>query len=144
VFDKSARWYFPGQDVSTVMNTFTRAAQGQGIMLVPSGPSRWEGRGSEWAMGVSPKMHVMLQPDQQGFWLDVRIMADLGGGAIAIMVISWMFCFPIAIIWLVTANNSFGGRGDEALHNIHHPLQHLTGQPPLPAIGGGGGHPGWR
>jgi hypothetical protein len=140
VFSKTARWYFPGRDVQTVMHTVTGAAHAQGIMVQPSGPNRWEGTGSEWSMGVAPKLTIYVRPDQQGFWVDAYLNVDFGTGGILLLVMSWMVCFPVAIVYLILANQSFNEHAPRTIHAMYQPVSHMTGQPPMPAFGG---PPGW-
>lgn len=141
MFNKTARWYFPGGDVGTVMQTVSGAAHARGIIVGPTGPNRWEGTGGEWSMGVVPKLTLYVRPDQQGFWVEAHVGVDFGTGGIAIMILSWLFCFPLAIVYLVMANQSFDQNAQETIQAMYHPIAHLSGQPPMPTFGGP--PPGW-
>lgn len=129
MFAKNARWYFPGQDVQGVIHHIGGALYHAGITLAPSGPSRWEGIGTGGSYGLSPKLWISVMPDQGGFWLDVRLWADLDGGFLVPFVLMWMVCFPGAIIFLVLGNSSWTTRSNELLFTMQQPIAHLQSTP---------------
>ena len=135
VFSKNARWYFPTNDPNQILAALSQATQSRGIMLGPSGPSRWEGKGSEWGTGMSPKVTVMARPDQQGVWVETYVTVDFDGTGILLMYIAWVFCFPIAIVYLVFSHQKFEDRAQDMMNALQHSVAHLAGNPPAPTFG---------
>ena len=90
---------------------------------------RWQGTGTEVGYGFSPKVFVSVTPDQGGFWVDVRLWADLSGGTIVLLVLFWMFFFPAAIIYLVMGHSKWQSYAQYLMHAVHTPDAHLQGTP---------------
>lgn len=129
MLDKNTRWFFPGQDVQGVMNSIGGAVYQLGIHLAPSGPMRWQGEGPKGSYGLGPKLWVTVIPDQGGFWLDIRLWADLDVGYLVLFIVLWGFCFPGAILLMVLGSQSWTQRADELMLAMQQPVAHLQSTP---------------
>jgi hypothetical protein len=129
VYSKSARWFFPGQDVQGTVGQMGGALYHVGVNLAPSGPMRWQGLGPSGSYGLQPKLWVTIMPDQGGFWVNVNVSVEVGVGFIVLFALSWMFCFPVALLILLLSNSSFTQRSDEILYTMQHPVAHLMSTP---------------
>ncbi|MEQ9322419.1 MAG: hypothetical protein RIF41_24855 [Polyangiaceae bacterium] len=140
MFSKNGRWFFPAQDPNAIVGALGQACQSRGIMLAPSGPSRWEGKGSEWGTGMSPKVTVVARPDQQGMWVETYVTVDFNGSGILLMYLAWVCCFPVAIAYLIFSHQKFEDRAGDMMNALQQSVAHLAGNPPGPAFGS---PPGW-
>ena len=126
---KNARWFFHGQDVQGIVHQVGGALYHMGINLAPSGPMRWEGVGASGSYGISPKLWVSVMPDQGGFWLDVRLWAELDTGFMVMFALMWFFCFPAALLFLLLGNSSWTQRAEELMFTMQQPVAHLQSTP---------------
>ncbi|HHH29002.1 MAG TPA: hypothetical protein ENK57_11755 [Polyangiaceae bacterium] len=134
MFNKNARWYFPIQDPNQVVQALGQACQSRSIMLVPSGPSRWEGKGSPWGTGMSPKVTVMARPDQQGMWVEVHTTVDFDGTGILLIYLG-LLCLPIAIVYLILSHQKFEQNARDMMNALQQSVAHLAGNPQAAAFG---------
>jgi hypothetical protein len=129
VLDKTARWFFPNQDPQAVVNQIGGALYNMAVPLAPWGPLRWQGIGTSGSYGITPKVFLAVVPDQGGFWLDVRLQADLQMGPLILFVVLWASCFPIAIVLLLLGSQSWQRRADELVAAMQAPVAHLQSAP---------------
>ena len=129
VLSKSARWFFSGQDVQGIINQIGGALYHMGIGLVPSGPSRWQGEGPAGSYGMKPKLWVSVMPDQGGFWIDIRLWADVDVGFLVLFGAMWFVCFPAALLLLLLGNSSWSARSNELMMAMQQPVAHLQSTP---------------
>lgn len=129
MLNKNARWFFPGQDVQGTVHQIGGALYHVGINLAPSGPMRWQGEGAAGSYGLTPKLWISVMPDQGGFWLDIRLWADLESGSIVMFALSWFFCMPVAIILAVLGHSAWTQRSNELMAAMQQPVAHLQSTP---------------
>jgi hypothetical protein len=129
VFDKGARWFFPGQDVQGVVAQVGGALYHRGISLAPSGPMRWTAVGTSAGLGFVPKVWISVLQDQGGFWLDVRLRGDLDPGSVVLLVLSWTFCFPLGALLLYTKHQAWVQHADNMMLSMQQPVAHLQSTP---------------
>jgi hypothetical protein len=129
VFDKTERQFFAGQDVQGVVQTIQQALYANGIPTQQTGATTWAGRGVTPAWGLVPKVSIMAAPSPQGFYVDIRMLADIEGSGIAGFIIAWFLFFPVAIILGYMAYQDFTQRQAQLFHGIWSPLGHLIVAP---------------
>jgi hypothetical protein len=129
VFDKTARWFFPSQDPSSIVQSIGGALYPHSVPLSPWGPHRWQGVGPSGSYGITPKIYVVAVPDQGGFWLDVRLQADLGVGPLIFFIVLWGGCFPLALLFLLLGSQAWDRRAEELMAVMNAPVGHLQSAP---------------
>ncbi len=129
MLSKNARWFFPGHDVQGVVNGIGGALYQRGVNLAPNGPNRWQGVGPAGGYGMAPKIWINVMPDQGGFWLDIRIWAELDVGFLVLFGAMWFLCFPVALIMLLLGNSSWTSAAADLMLAMQHPVAHLQSTP---------------
>lgn len=125
MFDKTDRQFFSGQDVQGVVGTIQQALHAQGIPTQQTGPTTWAGRGTVPAWGLVPKVAISVAPSPQGFYVDIRVLADVEGSGIVGFILAWIFFFPVAILLGYMAYQDFTQRRDYLIHSLWSPVGHL-------------------
>jgi hypothetical protein len=143
VFDKTDRQFFSGQDVQSVVGTIQQALHAQGIPSQQTGPTTWAGRGVNPAWGLVPKVSIMAAPSPQGFYVDIRVLADIEGSGIVGFIVAWFLFFPVAIILGYMAYQDFTQRRDYLIHSLWSPVGHLIVAPNYPSPQFGNQAPGY-
>ncbi|HNS96244.1 MAG TPA: hypothetical protein PKL73_04775 [Polyangiaceae bacterium] len=143
MFDRTDRQFFAGQDVQGVVTPLQRVLHSQGIPLQQTGATSWSGRGTVPSWGLVPKIHINAHPSQQGFFLDIRVFADVEGNGIIAFILAWFFFFPVAIVLGFVAHNNFVQQRDYLIHSLWSPVGHLIATPNYPPVpfGAPGGAP---
>lgn len=131
MLDKTERQYFPGQDLAGVIGILQGTLYNAGIGLQQTGPNQWSGRGNVASWGMVPKVLVSSMPTQEGFFLDVKTTPDVEGGGVVILIVCWVFFFPLAIILGFLAYQDWQNRQTQLSQLIWPPLGPRIGQPPM-------------
>lgn len=132
MFDRTDRQFFAGQDVQSIVGTLLQALHAQGIPTQQTGPATWAGRGTMPSWGLVPKVSIAAAPSPQGFYIDIRVLADIEGSGIAGLIISWFLFFPVALILGYMAYQDFTQRRDYLIHSLWSPVGHLIIAPNYP------------
>ncbi len=98
MLDKNERQYFAQEHANAVIQSLMGTFAAMGVPLAQTGPNQWSGRGSTPNYGVVPKVMVSMMPSGAGFFLDLRVMADIDTNAIVIAIVLWLVFFPAALI----------------------------------------------
>jgi hypothetical protein len=133
VFDKTDRQFFAGQDVQSIVGTFQQVLHSQGIPTQQTGPSTWSGRGNMPSWGLVPKVSIAVGPSPNGFYVDIRVLADIEGGGIAGFIVAWFLFFPVAILLGYLAYQDFIQRRDYLIHSLWSTVGHLIVAPNYPS-----------
>lgn len=141
VLDKTERQFFAGRDVDGVVRTIGQTLYAQGILLQQTGPQTWAGRGQFAQWGLVPKVSVYAAPSPQGFYLDVRVTADIEGSGIAMLIVCWFVFFPVALVLAYMAYQDFSQRQYTLHQSIWSPIAHLFVPPNYPPVFGAPGQP---
>jgi hypothetical protein len=135
MLDRNERQFFSGDDVTTVLGSIQNTLWASGVQLAPSGPNAYSGRGQVASFGMMPKVGVSVMPIQGGFFVDVRVSPDFESGALVILVVSWFFFFPIAIILAVLGYQDWQGRQNQLFAALWSPVASRMAQAPTPQWG---------
>ena len=82
MLDKNERQFFAQEHAASVIQTITGTLHSMGIPLAQTGPNQWSGRGQVASHGIVPKVLVSMMPVQNGFFLDVRAVADIESNSV--------------------------------------------------------------
>lgn len=133
MFDRTDRQFFSGQDVQGIVGTIQQGLHAQGIPIQQTGPTTWAGRGTIPSWGLVPKVSVSAAPSPQGFYVDIRVLADVEGSGIVAFIVAWFLFFPVAIVLGYMAYQDFVQRRDYLIHALWSPVGHLIVAPNYPA-----------
>ena len=126
MFDKTDRWYFPG-DVQPVLTSAMSTLAGSGFSLQPYGPSTWSGRAAA-SWGLLPQVTLTLIPAQAGGFLEIRQSAEVDTNGVILIAVFALFFFPIALILGVLAYQDLQNRQTQLLRAIWGPIAGAAGQ----------------
>jgi hypothetical protein len=129
VFDKTERKFFAGKDVDATMRVIRQALVPAAIDLQQVSSTQWRGRGTIPVYGLVPVVTVFAAPTPQGYYLDLRISADIEGSGIAIAIILWFVFFPITIVLGYLAYSDYTLRQNQLFQAIWTPIQHTFVEP---------------
>ena len=132
MIDKNERQFFRGQDMQSVLNTLNGTLQQWSIGLQQTGVNMWAGKGTQASYGMMPKVAITMTPVQEGFFVDIRISSDFKGEALVILIVSWLFFFPVALILAYLGYQDWTQRQTQLFQAIWFPLQGKIAQPPGP------------
>lgn len=135
MLDKNERQYFSQEHAQSVIQTVSGTLHSAGIALTQTGPNQWTGRGQVASYGVVPKVLVSMMPMQNGFFLDVRIVADLESNAIVILIVLWFVFFPVALILGLMGYQDWERRQVQLFQAVWMPLANRIATPPGPQFG---------
>jgi hypothetical protein len=135
MLDKNERQFFSQEHAESVIQTLSGTLLSAGIPLTQTGPNQWAGRGQVASHGVLPKVLVSMMPVQNGFFLDVRVVADFESNSIVIMVVLWFVFFPVAVILAIMAYQDWERRQLQLFQAIWMPLSNRIVAPPGPQFG---------
>lgn len=135
MIDKVDRRYFSGIDMPSILQSLQGTLYQQGIVLQQVAPNSWSGRGQAPSYGIVPKVGITAMPMQDGVSVDLRVSADLEGNGIVILVIAWLFFFPVAIILIVLGYQDFDRRATQIVAAVWAPLSHKMVGAPVPQWG---------
>ena len=121
------------------MQSVVQAIQGalyqSGIGMQQTGPNTWSGKGQQASYGMTPKVTLTTMPTQNGFSVDARVAADFETNGIIILVVAWLFFFPVAIILGILGYQDWQTRQNQLLAAIWAPVQHRMLAPAQPQYG---------
>lgn len=135
MIDKNEQRFFGGQDVGAVVQQIQGALYQSGVSLQQTGPNTWSGRSSNSSYGMAPKVTLTTMPAQGGFTVDARVAVDFETNAIIVLVLSWVFFFPLAIILAILGYQDWQTRQNQLLAAIWAPVQSRMMAPPVPQYG---------
>ncbi len=135
MIDKNEQRFFGGQDVASVIQQIQGALYQSGIPLQQTGPNSWAGKGQQSSYALTPSITLTTMPVQNGFSVDARVGADLQTNGIIILIVSWIFFFPLAIILGVLGYQDWQTRQTQLLAAIWAPVQNRMLAPPQPQYG---------
>ena len=78
---------------------------------------------------MAPKLWLNIMPDQGGFWLDVRVWADVDVGFLVLFGAMWFVCFPAALLLLLLGNSSWTQASQNLMITMQQPVAHLQSTP---------------
>lgn len=145
MLDKNERQFFSQDHAASVIQTLTGTLHAMGIPLTQTGPNQWSGRGQVASHGIVPKVLVTMAPMQNGFFLDVRAIADIESNSVVLLIVLWLVFFPVAIILGFMAYQDWERRQVQFFQAVWTPLANRMAQPPGPQFGppGYGGPPAY-
>jgi len=123
MIDQSDRRFFAGSDVASVISRLAQGLAAQNLDFTQTGPSNWRGRGTEPAYGVVPVVRLSVTPSPDGFCIDARFTLDIEGLGIAVFVVAWFFCFPVAIVLALLAYQNVSTRQQELRNALWEPVR---------------------
>jgi len=135
MLDKNERQFFAERDSQVVYQTLTGTLAAMGIGLTQTGPNQWTGRGQHGSYGIVPKVMVSMLGAQGGFFLEVRVIADLESNAIVILIVLWFVFFPVAVILGFMGYQDWERRQVQIFHAVWSPLAGRIAAPPGPQFG---------
>jgi hypothetical protein len=135
MLDKIDRRYFSGTDVAAIANSLSGTLYQWGIQVQQVGPNSWSGRGAQGSYSMLPKVGFTIAPIQDGMSVDIRISADIDNNGIIILVIAWLFFFPIAVVLGILAYQDWERRSTELMGAVWAPLANRMIAPPAPNWG---------
>jgi len=134
MLDKNDRRYLRGSDPTAIVGSIQGVVYQLGIQLQQTGPNMWVGRGTQASYGMAPKVAVTVTPFPEGFCVDVAVSPDFESNSIVILVVAWLFFFPVAVILAVLGYQDWERRAQWLQSAIWTPLAHLMMAPPAPAF----------
>jgi hypothetical protein len=120
------RQFFAGKDFDTVLGALLHGLHSQEISMAQTQSTMWLGQGMVASWGVTPRVSLSIVPSPSGFYVDIRISAQPEGSAVALLVVSWMFCFPLTILFGYLAYQDFTERRNQLLHTLWSSVSHLA------------------
>jgi hypothetical protein len=142
MLDKADRRYLRASDPAAIVGGIQGAIYQHGIQLQQTGPNMWVGRGTQASYGMVPRVAVTVTPIQDSVCVDVRISADFETNGIVVLVVAWLFFFPVAIILGVLGYQEWERRAMWTMSAIWTPLMPQMINPPAPTWGPPGVAPG--
>ncbi|MEZ4223937.1 MAG: hypothetical protein R3B13_23505 [Polyangiaceae bacterium] len=150
MIDKTEQNFLAGDDGQVIIQSMSSVLYQAGIPLVQTGPMQWGGRGSAASYGMVPKVAITLNPGQGGNYCSIRVGPDFETNAVVILLVAWLFFFPIAIVLLVLGYQDFQNRQAYLFQSLWSPLSNRIAAPPgasawgsppgmMPPPGGGWG-----
>jgi hypothetical protein len=128
VFDKTERWFFPG-DMQPVLASAMSSVASSGFALQPFGPNSWAGRGNAASWGLLPMVALSVIPAQTGAFLEIRQSAEVDTNGVILIAVFALFFFPVALILGVLAYQDLQNRQTRLLQAIWAPISGASGQP---------------
>ena len=132
MFDRTERGFFAGEDVGGVVSTLQRALSAEELHVQQIAPAAWSGKSLRTSWFIAPRVAMTAFPTPQGFVLEVRVSADIEAGGAVLMVLSWFFCFPGAILMALLAHQDFARRQTEVFEMMLGQVRHLMIAPNFP------------
>ncbi len=139
MLDKTEQKFLTGEDSQTVVQSISSVLYQSGIALTQTGPTQWSGRGTVASYGMVPKVSLTLNPGQGGSYCDIRVGPDFETNSVVIILVAWLFFFPIAIVLLVLGYQDWQNRQTYLFQSLWTPLSNRIAAPPG---AGGWGAPG--
>lgn len=133
MLDKNEQKFITGTDTASVVQSLGGTLYQWGVPLQQTGPTQWAGRGTQASYGMVPKVSVTLTQAQGGFFCDIRVAADFETNGIVILIVAWLFFFPVAIILAYMGYQDWQGRQNQLFYALWTPLANRLAQPPAPA-----------
>jgi hypothetical protein len=135
MLDKIDRRSFASADLPWVVQTIQATLYQQGISLQQTSPNTWSGRGQQPSYGLVVKagLTVTQMPDQA--LVDLLVTADIEGSGIVIVIVAWIFFFPLAIILLVLGYQDWERRSNELRNLVWTPLSKMIAPRAPPPMG---------
>lgn len=137
MLDKVDRRWFSGTDPVSILQSIQGTLYQYGIQAQQVGPASWSGRGQHPSWGIVPKVGFTITEAQGSVMVDLRVSADIEGNGIVVLVLCWLFFFPLAIVFGVLGYQDFDRRAHEILAAVWAPLSHKLIAPPAPQWGAG-------
>lgn len=135
MLDKIDRRYFAGSEAGLLASSIQGTLYQYGIHSQQIGPSSWSARGTHGAWSLVPKVGFSIAPVQGGLAVDVRVSPDIETNGIIILVVAWVFFFPVAIVLGLLAYQDWERRSAEIMNAIWAPLASKMIAPQAPAWG---------
>jgi hypothetical protein len=131
VLDRVDRHFFPGDETREVIESVKETLQRDGIALGPVAPDVWSGRApGPVSYGLVPRASVALTRVREGFFVDLRVSADLDSTAIIILVVAVILFWPAALVLAFLGYQDFQNRASVVMSSIWAPLSSRIGREP--------------
>jgi hypothetical protein len=135
MLDKADRRYLKSADPAAIAGSIQGAVYQFGIQLQQTAPNTWVGRGNQASYAMVPKVAITISPIQDGVCVDVRVSPDFESNGIILLVVAWIFFFPVAVILAVLGYQDWEKRAAWTLSSIWTPLSAQMINPPAVAWG---------
>ncbi len=135
MLDKIDRRYFAGSDVAGLAATIQVTLYQHGIHFQQTAPNSWSGRGTHGAYSMVPKVGVTISQAQDAMMVDIRISPDIDTNGLIILVVAWIFFFPIALVLGILGYQDWERRSAELMNATWAPLAPKMIAPPAPVWG---------
>jgi hypothetical protein len=135
MLDKIDRRYFAGSDVGAIASSIQGTLYQYGIHVQQVGPNNWSGRGTHGAWSMIPKVGFTIAAMQNGIVVDLRVSPDIDTNGIIILVVAWIFFFPVAVVLGILGYQDWDRRSNEIVNAIWAPLAPKMIAPPAPVWG---------
>ncbi len=130
MLDKTDQKFLSGDDQQTLVQSMSSVLYQSGIPLQQTGPSQWSGRGSLASYGMVPKVSITLNPGQGGSYCSIRVAPDFETNSVVIILVAWLFFFPIALVLLYLGYQDWQNRQNYLFQSLWTPLSNRIAAPP--------------
>ncbi len=133
MIDRTDRQFFAGTKLEEVIGRLGAGLAREGLVLVQTGPGSWQARGKLATYGLVPKLLLLASPSPHGFYLDARLSFDLEPSAVIVLLVAWVFCFPVALLLALLAYQDLSDRLRVLNAALWAPVAELVVPPNYPA-----------